>query len=197
MSIFCLMGKSSSGKDTIYKKLLEEGRLRLLPIVPGTTRPRRDGEENGREYNFYSEQEYRDLMSRGMIAESRSYDTVYGVWYYFTVADERIKPDEADYILIGTLEAYNGLASFYGKDAVVPIYVWVDDGERLERALKRERSQENPRYAEMCRRFLGDEKDFSEEKLAESGIDKRFENRRLDETVESITKWIESCKTKE
>ena len=190
MSIFCLMGKSSSGKDTIYKKLLADDSLKLLPIVPGTTRPMRDGEANGREYNFYTESEFEDLKSRGMIAESRSYNTVHGIWYYFTVADEKIKPAESDYILIGTLEAYNGLSAFFGADRVVPVYIFVDDGVRLERALARERSQKNPRYAEMCRRFLGDEEDFSEEKLEESGITKRFENRDLDETVEEIRKWI-------
>ena len=190
MSIFCLMGKSSSGKDTIYKKLLADDSLMLLPIVPGTTRPMRDGEANGREYNFYTESEFEDLKSRGMIAESRSYNTVHGIWYYFTVADEKIKPAESDYILIGTLEAYNGLSAFFGADNVVPLYIFVDDGVRLERALARERSQQNPRYAEMCRRFLGDEEDFSEEKLEKSGITKRFENRDLDETVEEIRKWI-------
>ena len=190
MAIFCLMGKSSSGKDTIYKKILSDESLNLIPIVPGTTRPMRDGEQNGREYFFYTEEEFADLKARGRIAESRSYNTVHGIWYYFTVADEKIKPAESDYILIGTLEAYNGLVSFFGDSAVVPIYVFVDDGERLTRALAREKSQKNPRYAEMCRRFLGDEEDFSEEKLKESGITRRFENRDLDETVEEIKKWI-------
>ncbi|MCR4947004.1 MAG: guanylate kinase [Lachnospiraceae bacterium] len=190
MAIFCLMGKSSSGKDTIYKKLLSDEGLKLTPIVPGTTRPRRDGEVDGREYVFYTEDQLEKLKSSGRIAELRSYDTVYGIWYYFTVADDHIKPDSEDYILIGTLEAYNGLVSYYGEGAVVPVYIFVDDGERLMRALNRERSQKNPKYAEMCRRFLGDEEDFSEEKLEASHITKRFENLDLDETVKNIKDWI-------
>ena len=190
MSIFCLMGKSSSGKDTIYKKILSDGSVDLLPIVPGTTRPMRDGETDGKEYVFYSEEEFVRLKAEGKIAESRSYNTVHGIWYYFTVADEKIKPAEHDYIFIGTLEAYNGLVSYYGESAVVPIYVYVDDGVRLQRALDREKVQKNPKYAEMCRRFLGDEEDFSEEKLTAAGIEKRFENIDLDRTVDEIKHWI-------
>ena len=54
--IFCLMGKSSTGKDTIYKELLEEKKLDLHKIVPYTTRPIREGEKNGEEYFFTDEE---------------------------------------------------------------------------------------------------------------------------------------------
>lgn len=50
--IFYLMGKSSSGKDTIFKALLSDGELSLKQIVPYTTRPIREGEQNGVEYFF-------------------------------------------------------------------------------------------------------------------------------------------------
>ena len=52
----------------------------------------------------------------------------------------------------------------------------MEDGNRLERALKRERKQKSPKYEEMCRRFLADQRDFSEEKLLEAGITRRFRN---------------------
>ena len=54
--IFCLMGKSSTGKDTIYKRLLEDQELGLQRIVPYTTRPIREGEQEGVEYHFVSEE---------------------------------------------------------------------------------------------------------------------------------------------
>ena len=57
---------------------------------------------------------------------------------------------------------------------------------RLQRALERERRQENPKYEELCRRFLADEKDFSEEKLKEAGITKRFCNESLEETENAL-----------
>ena len=48
--IVYLMGKSSTGKDTIFKKLLEDKSLALKNIVPYTTRPIRGGEKDGQEY---------------------------------------------------------------------------------------------------------------------------------------------------
>ena len=50
--IFCVMGKSATGKDTIYQRLLHKKELNLQKIVPYTTRPIREGEEHGREYYF-------------------------------------------------------------------------------------------------------------------------------------------------
>ena len=50
--IYCVMGKSSSGKDSIYHQIMEKGVLALKPIIPYTTRPIRDGEQDGREYHF-------------------------------------------------------------------------------------------------------------------------------------------------
>lgn len=189
--IFCLMGKSSSGKDTIYKKLLELNTLPLHTIVPCTTRPIRDGETHGVEYYFYTEEELDRLLQAGKIIELRSYDTVHGIWKYFTADDHQIDLTRNDYLIIGTLESYVKMQEYFGADKMVPIYIYVDDGLRLQRALDRERAQEKPRYAEMCRRFLADEKDFSEEKLNDAGIRKRFENQELSETTAEITAFIQ------
>ena len=60
----------------------------------------------------------------------------------------------------------------------------------MSRALCRERMQENPKYEELCRRFLADAKDFSEEKLKEAGITRRFVNQDLDETKKEIRELI-------
>ena len=62
--------------------------------------------------------------------------------------------------------------------------------ERLSRTLNRERMQESPKYEELCRRFLADAKDFSEEKLNEAGITRRFVNQDLNETEEEIRRVI-------
>ena len=80
------------------------------------------------------------------------------------------------YLVIGTLDVYKKFCEYYGKDKIMPIYIEVDDGIRLERALKRERKQKIPKYKELCRRFLADSEDFSEEKLAQAGIYKRYPN---------------------
>lgn len=188
--IFCVMGKSATGKDTIYQNLLETDALQLKRIIPYTTRPIRDGEEAGREYHFCTEEDVQRLDAEGRIVEMRAYNTVYGIWKYFTVNDGSIDLEHENYLLIGTLEAYVKVRDYFGADAVVPIYVEVEDGERLLRAISREKQQDTPKYEEMCRRFLADAKDFSEENLAEAGITKRFENLVLEDTIAEIKQYI-------
>ena len=190
--IFCVMGKSATGKDTIYQKLLNESQLELKRIIPYTTRPIREGEVGGREYHFCTEEDVQRLEKAGRIVELRAYNTVYGVWKYFTVDDGNIQLDKENYLLIGTLEAYTKIRDYFGVDKVLPIYIEVEDGERLLRAIAREKSQDVPKYEEMCRRFLADAKDFSEENLKVAEIEMRFENLELSDTLAKVEKYIET-----
>ena len=154
--IFCMMGKSSCGKDTLYKRILQEGILPLSSIVPYTTRPIRSGETDGVEYFFTDEQMLLDYERAGKVIEVRSYQTVHGVWHYFTVNDGQIHLESQNYLMIVTLEGYIKIRDYFGADAVVPVYIEVEDNIRLRRALDREEHQTEPKYAEMCRRFLAD-----------------------------------------
>ena len=74
--IFYIMGKSASGKDSIYNELKQKENLQLKPLVLYTTRPIREGEVEGREYFFVNEEKRQDLLKAGKVIESRSYDTV-------------------------------------------------------------------------------------------------------------------------
>lgn len=188
--IFCLMGKSSSGKDTIYKLLLERPELGLGRIVSYTTRPIRANEADGEEYHFVDEARLEELKNMGKVIEYRCYNTVHGPWYYFTADDGQVT-DDNNYLIIGTVESFVKLRDYYGSTRVCPIYIEVEDGVRLGRALKREMKQDNPRYEEMCRRFLADQQDFSEEKLREAGIELRFANTEdRTDTVDNIASFI-------
>ena len=158
--IFYIMGKSSSGKDTIYSRLLEDSQLGLSRIVLYTTRPMREGEQEGREYHFTDEACFEKLQEQEKVIESRTYQTVYGPWTYFTADDGTLELAENSYLGIGTLESYEGMKKYYGEESVVPVYVEVEDGERLRRAIRREELQKIPKYEEMCRRFLADAEDF-------------------------------------
>lgn len=187
--IYYLMGKSASGKDTVFKRLLGEC-PELRTIVLYTTRPRRDGERDGVEYYFVTEEVLGELESRGRVIESRTYQTVQGPWTYATVDDGRTGLDERDYLAIGTLESYVKIRDYYGGNVVVPVYITVDDGVRLERALERERRQREPKYQELCRRFLADEEDFSRENLEKCGIVRGYVNDDLDECIGCIKDMI-------
>lgn len=187
--IFYIMGKSASGKDSVYSRLLE-----LLPEMGTytmyTTRPAREGEQPGKSYHFVDEAVIRRFEKEGKLIESRTYDTVFGPWTYATADDGQIDLDLRDYIIAGTLESYVKMCDYYGRDSVIPVYIEVEDGERLIRAVRREMKESCPKYAEVCRRFLSDSEDFSEEKLAGAGISRRYINNELEKCVKSIAEDI-------
>ena len=174
--IFYIMGKSATGKDHMYKALLQDDALRLFPLVLFTTRPMRAGEQDGKEYFFVSEERADEMREKGQIIEERVYDTVYGPWHYFTADIGQIDLDANNYLGLGTLESYLSLRERFGDGVVIPLYIETEDALRLARSMKREAKQDPPKYAELCRRYLADEEDFSEEKLNAAGIAKRYLN---------------------
>ena len=190
--IVYLMGKSSTGKDTIFKELLKDGTVALKTIVPYTTRPIRAGEEDGVEYFFTDEPGFQNLLAQGKIIEERAYNTFHGLWRYFTVDDGQIQLDSQNYVIIGTLEAYLKMKDYFGEEKLLPVLIELDDGVRLQRALDREKKQKTPKYEEMCRRFLADSADFSEEKIAEAGIESRFYNDDLKSCLSEILLYIKN-----
>ena len=185
--IFCLLGKSSSGKDTIFKHLVEDKNLNLKPVISYTTRPIRFNENHGNQYYFIDEKELEKYNLAGSIIEKREYKTINGTWSYCTVDDGQIDLSQhSSYLLIVTLEAYKNLQKYYGNDQIVPIYITVDDGIRLGRALKREQKQVKPNYDELCRRFLADSADFHITKLQDCGIKKQYPNEKFHECIHNI-----------
>lgn len=187
--IFYLMGKSASGKDTIYKRIMDELPM-LRNLVIYTTRPLREGEREGVEYHFTDHEMFQRLLATGKVIEYRDYDTVHGIWTYFTLDDGQFDHEEP-MLAIGTPASYRKLRDYFGAERVVPIYIEVDDGMRLMRAVEREKNQKEPKYAELCRRFLADAEDFSEENLCEAGIGVRYENVEIEECVRQIVLGIQ------
>lgn len=190
--IFYIMGKSASGKDRIYSLLVENKELNLKKLILYTTRPIRAGEEEGVQYYFTDDRRLQAFEATGKLIEARAYHTVHGIWTYFTADDGQVDLSEGNYLGIGTLESYEKLKAYYGAEYVIPIYIQVEDGERLQRALLREREQDNPKYEELCRRFLADQKDFSEENIRKTGIKLRFTNDNLELCVKNIINYINS-----
>ena len=195
--LFYMIGKSSTGKDTIYREVISRSDLNLNPLVMYTTRPIREGETDGKEYHFVDENVLKELEKEGRVIEKRAYHTIHGIWTYFTVDDEHADLNRKDYLAIGTLESYAQIRNYYGEKLVVPVYIQVEDGLRLERALKREKQQPVPKYEELCRRFLADQADYAEEKLAKAGIDRRFSNDKdIMPCVEEVADFIRAGQKK-
>lgn len=188
--IFYIMGPSSSGKDTIFKRILRKKPLCLETITMYTTRPIREGETDGVEYFFVTEEELNVFRENKQIIEERAYQTVCGIWRYFTVKDKQVQLDNSNYLMIGTVESFVKTRSYFGENRVIPILIQVDDGVRLQRALDREKKQDPPKYREMCRRYLADAEDFGEENLRKAGISKSFSNDELENCISEIEAYI-------
>jgi len=159
--LFCLLGKSGTGKDTLFRNIVNDPELgsALSPVVPYTTRPKRENEICGVQYHFVTEARMDELERRGEIIEKRQYDTVHGVWHYFTAALEI--PLQRDYVIITTPHGVKKLAKKIGSDNMVIVHLKVDDRARIERTMRREGKQQAPNYAEVRRRYSADEQDFA------------------------------------
>jgi len=188
--IYVLMGKSATGKDTVFKRLIGMKELGLRTVVGYTTRPIRRGEVNGREYFFVKEEEWQSLQQENKVIESRTYHTVEGDWHYFTADDGQIDLSGQNYLFISTLSGFVQLRRHYGEEMVLPLYIEVDDDQRLWRSICREKRQARPNFDEVCRRFLADQKDFSEENIRDAGVKKRYRNDNLEACVRELAQDI-------
>lgn len=189
--IYYLLGKSATGKDTLYKEILKR-RPELRTVTMYTTRPIREGETDGVEYFFTGREELERQLASGKVIESRTYQTIAGPWTYYTVDDGQFDvADDESCLMIGTLESYEKMCAYFEAGKMVPVYIEVPDGIRLLRAVKREENQKKPNYREVCRRYLADEKDFSEENLERLGITKRYQNTDMEMCVEEILRDLD------
>ncbi|RGE03479.1 guanylate kinase [Clostridiaceae bacterium AF02-42] len=189
--IYYLLGKSATGKDTLYKEILKR-RPKLRTVTMYTTRPIREGETDGVEYFFTGREELERQLASGKVIESRTYQTIAGPWTYYTVDDGQFDvADDESCLMIGTLESYEKMCAYFEAGKMVPVYIEVPDGIRLLRAVKREENQKKPNYREVCRRYLADEKDFSEENLERLGITKRYQNTDMEICLEEILRDLD------
>ena len=193
MNLFYIMGKSSTGKDTIYKKITEK--IDIEEYVSYTTRPMRDEEKDGREYHFISEDKMNMYKQQGSMIECRTYQTVHGPWMYATINDEQFHKT-GNMITVGTLESYQKIKKYLDENKtnirLYPIYLQISEELRRDRAIQRENKQKNPDFKEMERRLEADNIDFADENLKKCGINEKntFLNIDLSECVTYIEEYI-------
>lgn len=181
--IVFFIGPSSSGKDTFFAKTLSL--YEVCSIVLLTTRPPRPGEVDGREYYFITNEKMDFLDINNELIERRDYNTMNGKWSYAT-SKGAIDLENYNYLTPNTWVAYQKFLEVYSKECLIPIYFQLDKGIRLQRALDRERQSTKSDYAEMCRRFLADEQDFTDDMIT---LYKPFiidNNGNMKETMEQI-----------
>jgi len=79
--IVIISGPSGCGKTTLHKALLAIPRLKgkLVKSISATTRPKRPGERQGRDYLFLSSKMFEDRINKGYFLEwEKVFDRYYG-----------------------------------------------------------------------------------------------------------------------
>lgn len=149
--IVALVGKAGAGKDAIMQRLCQ-GNPDWNMIVSCTTRPMREGEIEGVNYYYLTNEEFAQKVLNGDMLEA----TYFNNWHYGTMASSL-----KDGINIGVFnpEGYDCLKEIGPSDniEVIGFYITCDDKTRLLRQLNREN---DPDVGEIIRRFSADEEDF-------------------------------------
>ena len=144
IKVFAVLGKSGAGKDYCMRRIAQENDWKI--IVPCTTRPKREYEQEGVDYHFLTDKEF---------AAARFMETAtFNSWHYGTRYED-LDPDRTN---IGVFNP-TGLKQLAAHDDIelTICYVKASDKTRLLRQLNRE---ENPNVAEIIRRYGTDEFDF-------------------------------------
>lgn len=156
--IVILCGKSSCGKNAIYNQLIKHG---YIGLVTNTTRPPRENETDGVEYNFLSTERFQELIDNNNMVEYRKYNTVFGTWYYGSSA-EKVNLNKHDYIIILTLDGAEAWVNYFGTENCIVFYIDAPKSIREKRA--EERGSFN--REEWNRRLITDKQDFTFDKIA-------------------------------
>lgn len=179
--IIILCGKSGCGKDALMKKMVSEG---CKPILSSTTRPIRDGERDGVEYNFVTREQFERMIDSDSLIEYRKYNTlmhgVPDVWYYGV---EKRELDKCMvHVVILDVEGARSFIEYYGKKYCFVAYIHTDDDIREDRARKRGSFSEH----EWSRRLKDDSRVFSDDALRDVVDIKVSNNGELDECLRAL-----------
>lgn len=156
--IIILTGKSSCGKNAIYRELTK---INYIGLVTNTTRPPREHEKDGVDYNFLTQKHFQELIDKGDMIEYRKYNTAFGTWYYGSSA-ENIDLNKHDYVIILTLDGAEAFVRRFGAENCIIFYIDCPKRIREDRAKKRGSFNQ----AEWNRRLITDDQDFTTEKVA-------------------------------
>lgn len=183
--IIILVGKSGCGKNTIEEKLVNNHFER---IVTNTTRPPREGEVDGKDYNFITDFDFYVLIAQNKMIEWRKYNTEFGTWYYGS-SSQNIDLTKHDYVVILTLDGAQAFIEYFGRENCIVFYIDCPRSIREKRAKSRDPKGFN--QEEWDRRVKADKVDFANDKIFKI-CDFKIANyeRRLHDVIQEILKDI-------
>lgn len=170
---------SGSGKTTIAKKIMEKFPF-IKFSVSATTRPKRNGEVDGRDYFFLTREEFESKIKNGELLE---WEEIYGNYYgtLKSVVESALKNGE---VLLFDVDV-NGAISIKNKfpDDSVLIFIKPPNIETLKERLKRRKTETDEQIQKRLERVPME--------LEKAGyFDYIFVNDNLDDTVKSVTRAI-------
>lgn len=142
-----IVGESASGKSTLARSIVDSSNDLKL-VVTYTTRPPRDGEIDGIDYHFVSDECFMQMVKDCKFVEY----TTYRGWHYGTAASDCLSEKSVVVLNPTGLRAVKRI----GYD-VTSIYLNVDRRSRLIKMLDR-----GDNIEEAYRRSLSDEGQFAE-----------------------------------
>lgn len=149
--IIAIIGKSASGKNTIFNEVLRQSQEPLNRIICFTTRPPRENEINGQDYIFLTSEELIEKFDANEIAEVHYFNG----WGYGTL-HSAIRADMPN---IGVFNPDAVLTLLEENEYDVKIYyINASDKARLMRSLSREK---NPDIDEIVRRYQAEKKEHA------------------------------------
>lgn len=132
--IIILSAPSGTGKSTIISRIIGDPRLRLGFSISATSRAPRGEEQNGREYYFITNEEFKERAERGDFVE---WEEVYPGTCYGTLRSEVERVTTGGHNLIMDIDVKGGLnvKRYYGSDALA-IFILPPSLEALEARLR-------------------------------------------------------------
>ena len=126
--IYIITGPSGVGKNTIIEAMSTD--LDFYFSVSHTTRPQREGEVDGKDYHFVTEEEFNSLVDENLMIEYEQY----GGFFYGTSKKEILK--ESNIILLD-LEVNGATKLLSENDDFIGIFIDIDDNELVKRLKNR------------------------------------------------------------
>ena len=131
---------SGSGKTTLVKYLLNQKELNLSFSISATTRQRRDGEVQGKDYFFKTKSDFKKLINNSEFLE---HEEVYDDVFYGTLESEVIKQLETQNVIFD-IDVIGGIRlKEYFKNNALSIFVKAPSVKELKKRLSSRNKDSN------------------------------------------------------
>ena len=182
--VVALVGKAGAGKDTVAKELATAN-PNWHTIVSCTTRPKREGEKEGVNYYYLTDEEFQNKVEQGDLLEA----TCFNGWHYGT-----LKSSLNDGVNVGVFnpEGFDSLVSFEKTEEIILFGYFIDASDKI-RMMRQLCRETDPDVAEICRRYFADKDDFEmidamHEHFLYGYFDDEFLNENLDDLDNAVKK---------